>query len=403
MERGCGLLDRAPWFLWSATAFLALFASGASRAEPALPADRIVPDEPLAGLEEPALSIHARGRVYANYETIERPDAGLADSVQDFQIRRADITLSGSLLKDWSYRFKADMRTGELDVQDLMIDYDVGFATLSIGQLGPIDELTVPAYREFMEASGLEEAFAPENQLGVYALRESPTWTFAAGVFKGALDPGEAEKGSTYAARFTLAPPVPDGYLLHVGGYLSRREGKDGEPVYAYSARSLLRTGERFVDTGAVADGDRLFGLELSAGAGPVSLESQCAAVHASIVRQGGSTARFHGCYAALLWSLTGESRNYGDGGFSKVVVESPVSGGGPGTWQAGVRFDSLDLDDDGIPGGSQKGWSLAVNWYPDDRFWLSTVYTRTTIGGGVDGPKNTDGLAMRVHYQIRW
>lgn len=384
----------ALWLLQSAIGALALFASDGIRADPHGAVEQ--------SAKKSVASIHARARLYAHYETIEPPEAGIADSVQDFQIRRADLTLSGSILEDWSYRFKADMRTGELDVQDLMINYDAGFATLSIGQIGPIDELVVPAYREFMEGAGLEEAFAPENQLGIYALRESTFWTAAAGIFKGALDPGEAEKGWTYAARFTLAPPVPDGWLLHVGGYLSRRTGKDGEAVYAYSARSLLRTGERFVDTDAVADGDRLFGVELSAGAGPVSLESQCAMVRASIVQPVGSVSRFHGCYGALMWFLTGESRNYGDGGFSIVDVQSPVSGGGPGAWQAGVRFDTLDLDDGVISGGTQRGWSFAVNWYLDERFWLSTNYSRTRISS-IGGRNTTDGAAVRLHYQIRW
>ncbi|HET6629637.1 MAG TPA: porin [Woeseiaceae bacterium] len=396
------LRDRAGWLIPGLAGTLGLFASCGSRADFA-PPDPIVPGEPSTEPDAHVAPIHGRARLYAHYETIETPDAGQADSVEDFQIRRADLTLSGSLLEHWSYRFKGDVRTGELDVQDLTISYDTGFATLSMGQLGPIDELTVPAYREFMEGAGLEAAFAPQNQLGVYALHESTAWTMAAGVFKGALDPRQAEEGWTYAARFTFAPSVPNGYLLHVGGYLSRRTGHSGEAVYAYSARSLLRTGERFVDTGAIADGDRLFGLELSAGAGPVSFESQCAAVRASIVQQGGSTARFHGCYAAALWFLTGESRNYGNGGFSRADIQSPVSEGGPGAWQAGVRFDTLDLEDGVIFGGSQRGWSFALNWYLDDQFWLSANYSRTKINVGVGEPLVTHGAAMRLHYQIRW
>lgn len=376
--------------------------SGAARADSTLPEDRIAPGEASSeAAAGPAL--RARARFYAHYETIEPPNAAFADSVDDFEIRRADLTLSGSISGNWSYRFKGEMRTGELDIKDLILDYDASFATVSIGQIGPIDELVVPAYREFMEGANLEEAFAPENQLGVYALRESRFWTAAAGVFKGALDPDKAEKGWTYAARITFSPPVPDGYLLHLGGYLSRREGKAGEAVYGYSARSLLRTGERFVDTEAVADRDRLFGLELAAASGPVSLESQCAMVRASIVQPVASVSRFHGCYAAVLWNLTGESRHYDDGGFSQIGIRSPVSDGGPGAWQAGVRFDSLDLDDGAIAGGTQRGWSFALNWYLDERFWLSTNYSRTTVDSLIGEGIATDGAAVRLHYQLRW
>lgn len=363
----------------------------------------VAPGEQASETGQRGPTLRARARVYAHYETIEPPNARFADSEEDFEIRRADLTLSGSLVGNWRYRFKGDLRTGELDIKDLILDFDAGFATVSIGQIGPIDELVVPAYRDFMEGSSLEEAFAPENQLGIYALRESTSWTAAVGVFKSALDPGKAEQGWTWSARVTFAPPVPDGYLLHIGGYLSRRNGEAGEALYGYSARSLLRTGERFVDTDDVADGDRLFGLELAAGSGPVSLESQCAMVRASIVEPAASVSRFHGCYAALLWSLTGENRSYGNGGFSQIRIRSPVSAGGPGAWQAGVRFDSLDLDDGIITGGTQRGWSLVLNWYLDDSFWLSTNYSRTTIDSGLDGRQATDGVAVRLHYQVRW
>lgn len=382
---------------------LALCTSGAGRADSALAEDLTGPDESSAKPGQTTATLRARARFYAHYEMIEPPDAASADSVQEVEIRRADLTLSGSLAGNWSYRFKGDMRTGELDIKDLMFDYDAGFATVSIGQIGPIDELVAPAYREFMEGANLEEAFAPDNQLGVYALRESKFWTAAVGAFKGALDPGKAEKGWTWSARITFAPPVPDGWLLHIGGYLSRRKGKAGEAVYGYSARSLLRTGERFVATDPVADRDRLFGLELVAGSGPVSLESQCAMVRASIVQPAASVSRFHGCYAALLWSLTGETRNYGDGGFSQIKVRSPVSAGGPGAWQAGVRFDSLDLDDGVISGGTQRGWSFALNWYLGDSLWLSTNYSRTTLDNGVGEWEAMDGAAVRLHYQVLW
>ncbi|MEX2490005.1 MAG: porin, partial [Pseudomonadales bacterium] len=294
-------------------------------------------------------TMRARGRIYGSFESIEPPGRAQGDPrLNDTYLRRADVTLRGSLLENLGYYFKSEFMDGELDIRDAYIDYDAGYVTILAGFLDPIDEVMIPAYREFMEGASME-SFAPGNQLGFGLFSEGDYWTVYAAAFKNTIAGWRVEEaGATYSTRFTIAPPVPEGYLLHIGAYASLRTADDEEELFRYSARSLLRTGERFVDTGAVADKEMLLGMELAGNIGSASFESQCAVIRATV-----PSSEFHsylnGCYISGIWTLTGESRNYGGDGFSLLDVDRPVFEGGPGAWQTGLRYDTIDLSDGAI------------------------------------------------------
>ena len=349
-------------------------------------------------------TLRARVRVFGSYESVETPaSAAEDDRLDDTYFRRADLTIRGSLSRNLSYYMKNEFKEGELDIRDAYLAYDAGPITIRAGYLDPIDELITPAYREFMEVSATE-GFPPDNQLGIGLSHEADTWTLFVAALKHTIDRRHFERaGTMYSTRFTMAPPVPEGYLLHIGAYASWREADRDQELFSYSARSMLRTGERFVDTGPVADEERLLGIELVGSVGSFSLESQCAVVRASLPSGTEPDADLHGCYLAGIWNITGEMRNYDGGGFSLIRVNRPVFQGGPGTWQTGLRYESIDLTDGAIQGGGQDTWVFALNWYLSRNFWISGNYSRTRFRDNAYDGIDIDGLGFRLQTLVEF
>jgi phosphate-selective porin OprO/OprP len=348
-------------------------------------------------------TLRARLRLYGSFESIDPPDLAMEDSrLNDFYMRRADFTLRGDLMEDVGYYFKAEFNEAELDIRDIYTSYNTGAGLIMIGFLDPIDEGVDPSYREFMESSAVE-GFAPGNQLGIVYFREGANWTFYTGAFKGTIEKHVVEEaGPMLSARFTVAPPVPEGYLLHLGGYASWRQADEGEALYRYSATSLLRTGEEYVDTGEIADEEMLLGIEWGLNIGSASFDGQCAVVRSSLplVQE---SSYLNGCYIAGIWTLTGETRYYGGDGFSLLRVNSSVFDGGTGAWQIGARYDTIDLSDGAIQGGGQDTWTYSLNWYLNGRLYVSANYSRTGFEGDVFDGDATDGLGARIQYLHEW
>src|SRR3546814_13399237 len=66
----------------------------------------------------------------------------------------------------------------------------------------------------------------------------------------------------------------------------------------------------------------------------------------------------FGGAVEAGLY-LTDDTRSYRSGMFRGIKVKKPVGSGGIGAWQVNLRYDHLDLNDDGIVGGKQDGYKI--------------------------------------------
>ena len=55
-------------------------------------------------------TLRARGRIFGSFESIETPDE--ESRLNDVYLRRADITIRGSLLKDLGYYLKTEFKEG---------------------------------------------------------------------------------------------------------------------------------------------------------------------------------------------------------------------------------------------------------------------------------------------------
>ena len=354
--------------------------------------------------EWPGPTLRARIRLYGSFESIDPPDLAMEDGRQnDAYMRRADLTFRGDLLKDIGYYFKAEFNEAELDIRDLYLSHESDLGLFMLGLVDPIDEAVDPAYREFMESSAMED-FAPGNQLGLGYFRDGENWLFFAGAFKNKVDRHKIEEtGVVYSTRFTIAPHVPEGYLLHIGGYASWRQADKDEELFRYRVTSMLRTGENYLDTGEVADEEGLVGLELGLSIGSTSFDGQCAVVRASVPQAGEPDSYLDGCYISGIWTITGEKRYYGGDGFTLLRVKTSVFDGGPGAWQVGARYDTIDLSDGVIQGGGQNTSTYSLVWYLNGQLWLSANYSRATFENHAFAGDETNGWGTRIQYLFEW
>jgi phosphate-selective porin OprO and OprP len=115
---------------------------------------------------------------------------------------------------------------------------------------------------------------------------------------------------------------------------------------------------------------------------------------HYDVGRRGLADADFDGAYGQIAWALTGESHRYNPqaGAYYRLYPAHPFSlkDGGLGALEIAGRISYVDLNSRynpaqalsaqpaAIDGGRQTGYSIALNWYPNDllRFMLDYNHT---------------------------
>ena len=123
---------------------------------------------------------------------------------------------------------------------------------------------------------------------------------------------------------------------------------------------------------------------------GPWSVQGEYAQLQADInERFVGEDPTYWGCYVAASWFLTGETRPYKFGEFTRQKVLNPVFEGGHGAWQLLARYDVLSLTDNAetivlcTTCGQQNTWQLGVNWWLNDHTRVMFNYGQSAIDGG--------------------
>ena len=125
---------------------------------------------------------------------------------------------------------------------------------------------------------------------------------------------------------------------------------------------------------------------------------------------------KFQGGYAQAGYVLTGETRKYnpGSASYGGVNPAHPFSldGGGWGAWEIAGRYSTVDLNDqlanaNGVAGGRQNVYTLALNWYVNRNVRFMFDYLHGDIGKQVsptnfgDTGAKFDAIAMRT--QVAW
>ena len=307
------------------------------------------------------------GRLQVDASWYDQDNVDLGGNGTEF--RRARLFVEGTMYDVWGYKAQYDFAGNETTMKDAYISYSGYPAKLKIGQFKQpfgLEELTSSKYITFIERSLPTEAFATSRRIGAGASYAADHYTWAASLYgreEGDDTQGDGDEGWGVGARLTWAPWNEKTRVLHFGAAGAWENPNDN--AMRFRARpEWHRANTRLVDTSDIPDPDTFtrYGLEAATVLGPFSLQGEYMGVNTS--SDSVSDADFTGWYAYGSWFLTGESRKYKKGAFSRVTPKSTVGKGGMGAWELAARYSTLDLQDGDTSGGREENYTLGVNWY---------------------------------------
>jgi phosphate-selective porin OprO/OprP len=279
------------------------------------------------------------------------------------------------------------------------------------------EHMTSSRWIGFMERSFAMDAFeGPFNEgflPGIRLLDRSADGRliWSVGEFKNTANPfgfASSSGGSLTTGRLVYLPvhSETEGRVLHLGvagrtmglnSLPTRIDPETGLPTgplvrsVRFRSRGSIRNGPPgplnsiYADSGLLAgDWQNMAGVEFAAADGPWTVQSEWfgswlldgVTTGVDPINSGRQpppgtpvgTVFYQGCYAEVLYCLTGERRRYDavEGCFDRLLPDRPFRAGrgaGPGAWQIGARYNYLCLSDGEVNGGVLNGVTLGLNW----------------------------------------
>ena len=328
--------------------------------------------------------------------------------------RRARIGFAGRAAGDWSYAFIYDaggnQDTTQRGIETAQIVYG-GFKGVAL-ELGysntffTLDQATSSNDLMFLERaspSNIATAFNTGDNRSNLGARIFGDRYWLGGYLTGpaASSDSHTNVGERLGAFQRAAFQVLKGrdYSVHLG--FDADELIDGpttgagapqtlslsdQPELRIDPTTLLNTGT----IGTIANpltGGHVYGLETALSFRNLFWQGEY--YHYDVARRGLPTAAFDGGYGQVAWTITGERRHYNPqaGAYYRIYPARPFSlkDGGLGAIELAGRISYVDLnssynplvalakDPAAIDGGRQTGYTLGLNWYPNDllRFLL--------------------------------
>jgi len=210
-------------------------------------------------------------------------------------------------------------------------------------------------------------------------------------------------------------------YSLHIGGdaeWLIQPPHNliAGTQTLTLSDRPEVRIDPTtLVSTGAIAgvSGAQVYSAEAAGTYGPLFFQGEY--FWYNVDRNAFAplpSLKFQGGYAEAAYVLTGETRPYksASASYGGILPAKPfsLSGGGWGAWEIAGRYSTIDLNDrlafaNGVAGGRQTIYTLALNWYVNGNVRLMFDYLHGNITKQVsptnfgDAGAKFDAFAMRT------
>ena len=340
-----------------------------------------------------------RGRINIDAGIVRAPSTTGADESLNAIARRIRLGATGKVAGGFGYKIEADFSGNEVALTDAIVSYQDGGLKLQAGQFNPfwgLEEISSSLHTSFIERSAWTDVFPLERRVGASAAYSTSDFMIQAGVFS---DNSEdlPNDNTSFDSRVVYAPKSGS-TQLHFGGSVHYNMLAEGSEI-RYRQRPLVRTtDDRFIDTGSFSATSELgLGLEAAAIAGQfhVSLEG-----YNQKVNRPGSLGNpsFLGASAEVGYFLTsGDTRGYKLGEYDRVKPVSEVGEGGIGAVQVNLRYDYLDLNSEGIIGGTQESVQASLIWTPTD-------YTRLLLNYALLGydnsalPTATGDTSYNVH-----
>ena len=209
-----------------------------------------------------------------------------------------------------------------------------------------------------------------------YSKRHGVLWNV--GYFNDVASKGQSfsSYSSQEVARAAWLPvhSEEDGTLIHLG--FDFRYGKPVDGQLRLKSKPEAFIAPNFLDTGTfAASSSNSEGYEVYFRKRSLLLGSEYYFQHVNSPSTG--NPMFHGGDFVATWLITGETRAYNTVGgyFKDIVPKRPVFSGGPGAWEAVLRYSYSDLDSKNVHGGTFGRITPMVNWYLSENVRFAMAY----------------------------
>ena len=318
----------------------------------------------------------------------------------EFELRRAELVLKGKGPGNIEWVLGYDAKANKY--LDVNAKYKIGGDSNHFMQIGQfkqpnsLEELSSTKNNDFISKASVTNTFALSRRLGAGYGYGGDNWGVNVSGFGRELTRNLAH-GSGYGARGYWAPLKEKGDLLHFG--LSYVDYDTDADTLRYRVRpnADLAT-ERLIDTGNLTDTDRIgtLGFESMWVRGPFKLQGEY--FTSNVKRYGAASQDFTatGGYVSGVWNITGETWGYKGGTPTTPLPDEPASG----LWQVGLRYDTLDLNDNSVLGGRMNALTAGVNWYWRSNFKFMLNYVKVTSEkAGLNDDPNIVEARVQFHF----
>ena len=318
-------------------------------------------------------------------------------------MRRAELVLTGKgTMFDWVLGYDA-YSDKWLDVN---LKYKMGSMYLQAGQYkqpNSLEELSSTKNNDFISKAMVTNTFAVSRRIGLAFGDNRTNWGYAVSAFTRELTEN-LKYGPGYGGRFYYAPIADKGNILHFGISLVDYDTANDTQRWRTKPDADLAS-VRLVDTGNILNTDRntTLGLEGMWIHGPWKLTGEYMDTNTS--RTSATSApdfATDSWYVSGIWNITGETWGYKAGTPTTPLPNDPAKG----MWQAGIRYDSINLNDGPIKGGEEDNITLGVNYYWRSNFKVAVNYVfvssskfSSSAGGNVDD----DPSIFETRLQFYW
>ena len=359
--------------------------------------------------KEQGWSFKPRGRLMYDFATVSSPD-GYSNPGLGFsnELRRGRLGVEGTVPGGFGYKLELDFAAGEVEFTDAFLNYKTGGFEFTVGQhnnFQSLDELTSSLHSSFIERAAFTDAFGFERRVGASVQYASGAFLAQGGVFTDSIADLNSigDDNNSYSAdgRIVFAPMLGSSQL-HLGASAHYRQLNDSGSTLRYRQRPAVHTTDvRFIDTGNIGSAEKEtgYGVEAAGIFGPFHVAGE--AYWQKVSRAGFPDPTFFGAYVEGGYFFTGETRGYKAGKFDRVKVKRGFDKGGFGAVGLNLRWDYLDLNSQGIVGGTQNAYQASLNWKPTDYLlfglnYAHLVYDDAAIVAGGDRDYSVDMLGVR-------
>jgi len=385
------------------------------------------------------VSFKVRGRILidAVFQDVDR-EVGADFTTRAFRGRQVFLGVEGQINNYFAYKAEGGaVNGGAWAWDDVVIEYKPNDNTsILFGNIkaAGLENLTSTRFTTFMDRGPYGEIGPDSYLVSAVVKMNGEDWTLTGAVQGDSINNADLTTAVTgapsialkpdlqerlgFTARASYAPILTDTDKVHLALF-GRYRDHGNEAAFSYQTRPMTNFGGRYLTSGAMGDTDTTWGGEFAWVHNSLSVQAEYADIAVTRLTTGtgatvGGDPNVKVGYAFVSFWPTGEMRNYDPkkGEFGRPKILNPVTAGGFGGVELGLRYDWADATDvyntagnaaartAARDSGEYTSWTAGVNYYPVPYVRFQANYTKATNDNPVVG-RDVDVDQFQLRAQI--